>query len=76
MSNCVVIAPSVTKEIAQNCPVGGVAGETVDPVRITHPASPNDCLSMLFVIGVVYRIKGWGVKGYWLGYVMNPAFTE
>ena len=57
--NCVVIAPSVTKEIAQNCPVGGVAGEPVDPVRITHPASPKDCLSMLFVIEVVYRIKGW-----------------
>jgi hypothetical protein len=29
-------------------------------VRITHPASPKDCLSMLFVIEVVYRIKGWG----------------
>ena len=54
--NCVVIVPSVTKEMAQNCPAGGVAGEPVVPVAITHPASPKDCLSILLVMGLVYRV--------------------
>jgi len=29
------------------------------PLTITHPASPILCLSMLLVMGVFYRIKGW-----------------
>ena len=55
--NPVAIVESVTKETAQYSPAGG---DCAVPEMIWHPASPKDCLSVLLVIGVVYRIQGSG----------------
>ena len=60
--NDVVIAPPPpTKLRAQYWP----AGIAVSAATSWQPASPKDCLSMLFVIGVGYRVGGSGsrIKG-------------
>jgi len=57
--NAVVIAPPPTKLMAQYWP----AGTAVLVGTICAPASPKDCLSMLFVIGVGYRVEGSGSSG-------------
>jgi hypothetical protein len=42
-----------------------------------HPASPNDCLSMLLVItGVFYRVKGLGSISRACSWLLKALFRK